>query len=188
LDQRKSEIGLYAVTIEIIGEDLENLINEAGGFRYQRTPPTEKKGRVHTSTVTVSVLEFLEKPKIEWNDKDFKVEWYSGTGKGGQHKNKHQNSARIIHIPTGIISTAQTRSRENSLKEAKESILKKLNDSAISSHNAEQSKIKKDQVGSGMRGDKVRTFMEQHGIVKDHRTNKSVSFDKIMAGNFDLLW
>lgn len=157
-------------------------------MRWQRVPPTERKGRVHTSTVTVAIIDPAEKPKIEWNDRDFKIEWYSGTGCGGQHKNKHQNSARITHVPTGTISTAQTRSRQNSLELARESILKKLNENAVSEHSSAQAQIKKEQVGSGMRGDKVRTFMEQHGTVKDHRTEKSASFSKIMSGNFDLLW
>lgn len=188
MEKREADIGYFSIKFEVKGDDLSMLSNEAGGFRYQRVPPTERKGRVHTSTITVSVLDPAEKPTIEWNDKDFKVEWIYGTGNGGQHKNKHANSARITHIPSGITSVAQTRSRENSLKEAKENILKKLNENVATEFYNEQAQIKKNQVGSGMRGDKVRTFMEQHGIVKDHRTNKSVAFDKIMAGNFDLLW
>jgi len=151
-------------------------------------PPTERKGRVHTSTVTVAVIDPQEKKEVVWNDKDFKVEWYSGTGAGGQHRNKHQNSCRITHIATGSVATAQCRSRENSLNEAKSAILERLNSVASTEQHKQQSKEKKEQVGSGMRGDKIRTYMDQHGIVKDHQTDKSASFNKIMSGNFELLW
>ena len=176
------------MTIEVEGKDLHKLSNEAGGHRIQRVPPTERKGRVHTSTVTVAVIDPQKKKEIVWSDKDFKVEWYSGTGAGGQHRNKHQNSCRITHIDSGAVATAQCRSRENSLNEAKTAILARLNNIAVSEQQKQQSQEKKEQVGSGMRGDKIRTYMDQHGIVKDHRTEKSASFNKIMSGNFDLLW
>ena len=97
------------------------LDNEPGGHRIQRVPPTERKGRVHTSTVTVAVLDpSIAQTAIQ--DRDLRVEWYSGTGAGGQYRNKHQNSCRITHIPTGIQATAQCRSRENSYTEARAAI------------------------------------------------------------------
>jgi peptide chain release factor 1 len=98
------------------------------------------------------------------------------------------NSCRITHTESGAVATAQCRSRENSLNEAKAAILARLNNIVSAEQHQQQSKEKKDQVGSGMRGDKMRTYMAQHGTVKDHRTEKSASFDKIMSGNFDLLW
>lgn len=122
------------------------------------------------------------------NESDFKFEWYSGTGKGGQNRNKVQACSRITHIPSGIVCTAQTRSRESSKLQAMSSMIAKLDELEFAIKQKESGNSKKEQVGSGMRGDKVRTFMEQHGTVKDHRTNKSASFDKIMSGNFDLLW
>lgn len=151
-------------------------------------PPTERKGRVHTSTVTVAVIDPQEKKEIIWNDKDFEVEWYSGTGCGGQKRNKTQNCCRITHIESGIISTAQCRSRINSFEESKSSMLEKLSKIEDNAAQKKLSQEKKLQVGSGMRGDKIRTYMDQHGIVKDHRTEKSASFNKILSGNFDLLW
>lgn len=126
--------------------------------------------------------------EIQFNEKDFKIEWYSGTGAGGQHRNKHQNSCRITHIKTGQIATAQCRSRENSFNEAKHTILKKLNEQHISSHNNEQSILRKNQIGSGMRGDKVRTYRFQDNTAKDHQTGNQVPLDRLLAGNFHLLW
>jgi peptide chain release factor 1 len=164
------------------------LDNEKGGQRIQRTPPTERKGRVHTSTVTVAVIDPTEIKAIEFNQKDFKIEWYSGTGSGGQHRNKHQNSCRLTHIKTGIVSTAQCRSRENSLNEATQALLLKLNSTHFSKEQQLVSQDRKNQVGSGMRGDKVRTYRFQDNTVTDHITGKTAQVSKVLSGNFDLLW
>jgi len=153
----------------------------------QRIPPTERKGRVHTSTVTVAIIDPTEKVE-EYPDSDFKIEWYSGTGAGGQFRNKHQNSCRITHIPTGKVATAQHRSRQNSLDSAKCNLVSLLQEQNKQKRNFEVSSIRKEQVGSGMRGDKIRTYRMQDDIVKDHITGKSASVEKVLKGNFDLLW
>lgn len=123
-----------------------------------------------------------------FNESDFKVEWYSGTGAGGQYRNKHQNSCRITHLSTGVVSTSQCRSRENSFAEAQASILEKLNQRNAHSHAEKAKAVKSAQGGSGERGDKIRTYMFQHGIVTHHSTGGSLSVDKVMAGKFDLFW
>lgn len=125
---------------------------------------------------------------IAFNDRDFKVEWYSGTGAGGQHRNKHQNSCRLTHIPTGTVVTAQCRSRENSLNEAKTELLNRLNGGQQKSELMERSAIRKEQVGTGERGDKVRTYRFQDNTVKDHRTGRTSRCDVVINGNFDVLW
>ncbi len=160
---------------------------EAGGHRIMRVPPTERKGRVHTSTVTVAVLTEAQQKIIEFNDREFRIEWYSGTGAGGQHRNKHQNSCRIIHT-SGIVATAQCRSRENSLNEAKVAILARLNGTAQAEHAHARSIDRKEQTGSGERGDKIRTYRFQDNQVKDHRNNATVPIDQVLNGKFDLLW
>ena len=167
---------------------MSELNNEPGGHRIQRIPPTERKGRVHSSTVTVAVMDPKEKKCLEFNDKDFKIEWYSGTGAGGQHRNKHQNSCRLTYIPSGTVVTSQCRSRENSLNEAKTELLNRLNGGQQKSELAERSAIRKDQVGTGERGDKVRTYRFQDNTAKDHKTGRTAPVDRVMAGNFHLLW
>jgi len=175
------------IFIEVEGENLASLNNEAGGHRIQRIPPTERKGRAHTSTVTVAVIDPTIK-QVEFKDSDFKIEWYSGTGAGGQHRNKHQNSCRITYLPTGQMSTAQCRSRQNSLEQARESLLQELRGKEFKEFKATLAQDRKEQVGSGMRGDKIRTYRFQDDVVKDHRTEKSANLKQVMRGNFDLLW
>lgn len=163
------------------------MYNESGGHRIQRVPPTERKGRVHTSTVTVAIIDpSVAKTTVTLTD--LKIEWYSGTGAGGQHRNKHQNSCRITHIPSGIIATAQCRSRENSYNEAMATIINKVDNIVKSEYNNNVASNRREQVGSGMRGDKIRTYRFQDDRVQDHITNKVTSTKKVLQGNFDLLW
>lgn len=167
---------------------MSELNNESGGHRIQRIPPTERRGRVHSSTVTVAVTDPSRPQRTTFNERDFRIEWYSGTGAGGQHRNKHQNSCRILHIPSGTIATAQCRSRENSLNEAKEAILAKVNKHEDGVVYQAQAADRREQVGTGERGDKIRTYRFQDNSVKDHQSGKSTTCDKVMAGNFQLLW
>ena len=162
--------------------------NEPGGHRIQRVPPTERKGRVHTSTVTVAIISNAEIKTATIPESDLKVEWYSGTGAGGQYRNKHQNSCRITHIPTGTVVKSECRSRTNSYNEAVGEIQRRVAEESKKQYNNNIAIDRKQQVGSGMRGDKMRTYRFQDDIVKDHATNKTASVKKVLAGNFNLLW
>lgn len=171
------------------GTDLSGLENECGGHRIQRVPPTERKGRVHTSTVTVAVINTdagIGPATIPQSD--LRIEWYSGTGAGGQHRNKHQNSCRITHIPTGVVATAQTRSRQNSYDLAMREIQQQVDESLKRQYNNHIASTRKNQVGTGMRGDKIRTYRFQDDRVQDHITGKTASTKRVLSGNFDLLW
>jgi peptide chain release factor 1 len=121
-------------------------------------------------------------------DHDLQIEWYSGTGAGGQHRNKHQNSCRITHTPTGITAKAECRSRTNSLAEATVAIQQRVDQLLQSKYNNDLATDRKSQVGSGMRGDKIRTYRFQDDRVQDHVTGKTATTKKVLAGNFDLLW
>jgi peptide chain release factor 1 len=165
------------------------LDNEAGGHRIQRVPPTERKGRVHTSTVTVAVIDRdAEIGSATINPRDLKIEWYSGTGAGGQHRNKTQNSCRITHIPTGTIAKSECRSRTNSLNEAMAEIQRRVDEMAQRQYNKDIATDRRQQVGSGMRGDKIRTYRFQDDVVQDHITGQKSSVKRVLNGNFDLLW
>lgn len=175
-------------SIEVTGPDLSGLSNEPGGHRIQRVPPTERRGRVHTSTVTVAVLDPLERKDVVFNDRDFRVEWFSGTGNGGQNKNKVQASCRLIHIESGLTQTAQTRSRENSYKLARERMVEALERRHTETQHAARASARRTQVGSGMRGDKVRTYRFQDDTVTDHLTGRKASATMVMKGHFELVW
>lgn len=183
--------GNKTIVIEFDGKGVENLDNESGGHRIQRIPRSEHNGRVHSSTVTVAVMggaPVVETIYDQRSEKDFKVEWYSGTGCGGQHRNKHQNSARITHLPSGIVRQSQTRKRENSFQEAMKALTAELDRLGGNATGEAENTVRKAHVGSGERSDKRRTFRFQEDKVHDHTTGKSAVLSKVMKGEFKLLW
>ena len=154
----------------------------------QRVPPTEKRGRVHTSTVTSAVLDTTAKEKVSMQPQDMIVEWFSGTGKGGQHRNRHANSCRLRHVPTGLVTTSQTRSRVNSYANALEALETLLEQQHALAINTQGNGIRRQQIGSGQRGDKIRTLRFQDDQVVDHRTGKTLSARDFMTGKMYELW
>lgn len=155
----------------------------------QRVPRTERNGRVHSSTVTVSVLTDTGRGgPTPLRNEDLQIDWYSGSGAGGQHRNKHQNSARLRHLPTGIVVTAQCRKREESLRQAREALLDRLRTLSEGEARGRENRARADQVGTGMRADKRRTYRFRDDRVQDHLTGRSASCSAVMRGRFDLLW
>jgi len=122
------------------------------------------------------------------DDNHFRIEWFSGTGKGGQHRNKKKNSCRMIHIPTGISEARQGRQRKSNLRDAKQALLARLKQSGNQLSHDKISDIRKNQVGSGMRGDKIRTYRFQDNQVVDHQSGSKTTCTKILKGHFNLLW
>lgn len=151
-------------------------------------PPTEKRGRVHTSTVTVAVLAPGRNPMTtEIPEKDLRVEWFSGTGKGGQHRNKHQNCCRLIHVPTGLVQTAVGRERRTNYEEAYRALARRLRQHQAEAVNAAHNAARCRLIGSGERGDKIRTYRAQDDRVTDHRTGRTARYETVMRGGFDAL-
>lgn len=154
-------------------------------------PPTEKRGRVHTSTITVAVINqdiATDKKLSQIHDSDFRVEWFGGTGAGGQHRNKSRNCCRLYHVPTGMIESQQGRKRDSNFRTAKQRILQRLEEMKVQGHLSTVSDIRKNQVGSGDRNDKIRTYRFKDNVVIDHVTNKSAKCSKVFRGHFNLLW
>lgn len=149
-------------------------------------PANERRGRVHSSTVTVAVID-PNQQMVESLAEEFRVEYYSGTGAGGQHRNKHQNSVRLTHIPTGLMRSAQTRSRESSYREAMAALQKDLEAHARGEQAHAANGLRRRQVGSGERSDKRRTYRFQEDRVVDHVSGKSATCERVMAGKFNLL-
>lgn len=177
----------------IIEGQTKGLENEAGGHRFQRVSPTERRGRVHTSTVTVAILPeqactvFLG----VWSqrrDHDFRIDWFSGSGAGGQHRNKHQNCCRYTHLPTGTVVKAEGRERTKNLQAVKDEMKKRLDKMGDLVHSGRLGQIRKDQIGSGQRGDKIRTIRIQADEALDHRTGKRMRACDYLEGKMDRLW
>ncbi|MWO10796.1 PCRF domain-containing protein, partial [Escherichia coli] len=109
--------------------------HEAGTHRIQRIPATESRGRIHSSTVTVSVLDGRRTAFAGLRDEDLSIRWFSGTGAGGQHRNRKMCSVEIRHIPTGMSRSAQTRSRESSMTQAKGALEKDVREHFVTQSN-----------------------------------------------------
>lgn len=183
--------GHQTITLEIEGKDLSGLDKEIGGHRIQRVPPTETRGRVHSSTITVSVLGNFDANQkyLMRTESDFSLSYYSGKVKaGGQNHNKTQNCIRITHIPTGIVKAAQSRSRENSYQNAFQALNLELDRLAALSKNNAENITRRGQIGSGERSDKRRTWRFQEGRVIDHELNRQAQIDQLLKGNFQALW
>lgn len=176
------------------GKCLEGLHNEAGGHRFQRVPPTEGKGRVHTSTITVAVID--DKASIEGldaymkrSDSDFKFEPFKSSGAGGQHRNKTESGIKCIHIQTGLKQERTSKNQHQNRRDSKRAVIELLDECINNGRSVEIAKVRKCQVGSGMRGDKIRTYRSQDDTVHDHRSGKKMKFKKLMkSGDFSKLW
>lgn len=147
---------------------------EAGVHRVQRTPATEKRGRIHTSTATVYVLPELDDVDLHINPEDVVFEAFRAGGHGGQNVNKVSTAVRLRHVPTGIVATSQKERFQAQNRELAMEILRsKLWEMEIEKQNKEISSLKSTQVGRGMRAEKIRTYNFPQDRLTDHRIGKS---------------
>ena len=147
---------------------------EAGVHRVQRIPETEKRGRVHTSTATVSVLPELEDVDLHINPDDIEFDAFRSGGHGGQNVNKVSTAVRIKHKPSGIVVTSQSERSQSQNREIAMNLLRaKLWEQELERKHTEVSSLKATQVGRGMRAEKIRTYNFPQDRVTDHRINKS---------------
>ncbi len=160
---------------------------EAGGHRWQREPPTERRGRVHTSTVTVAVLEAPQASRacVRVDPKDLHEQFTKGSGAGGQHRNTTDSAVVLTHKPTGTrVRIESERSQAHNRRIALEVLQARLAEAAETQATAQQNQQRRRQVGSGMRGDKIRTVRVRDNTVRDHRTGKKMSYTKYRKGRF----
>lgn len=188
LDKPNSEVHLELQIPSADKQLIKNFKQECGGHRFQRVPPTERKGRVHTSTVTVAFIEQNEHKELSLDSSQYEIQWYSGQGAGGQHRNKHQNSCRLIHRESGITVTAQCRSRQDSFNQAKAQLIKVLSQNQSFANVQEQASLRRNMVGSGMRADKIRTYRLQDDLLIDHVRDKKAKASPFLKGNISLIW
>lgn len=161
--------------VKIIGKSAFGILKyEAGVHRVQRIPSTEKRGRIHTSTATVSILPELEDIDLHINPEDIEFEAFRSGGHGGQNVNKVSTAVRLKHKPSGIVITAQTERSQIQNREIAMKLLRaKLWEIELEKRQTQISSLKATQVGRGMRAEKIKTYNFPQDRLTDHRINKS---------------
>ncbi len=188
VDMQPTSMGYGYIAFEINGEDVYAKMKfESGVHRVQRVPATEAKGRVHTSTVTVAVLPQLDEVEIQINPSDLRIDTYRASGAGGQHVNRTESAVRITHVPTGIAVACQEGKSQISNRETAMRMLRtKLWEKAQGEQNESLSSLRKSQVGTGERAEKIRTYNYPQNRVTDHRIGATINnLSSFMMGDLD---
>ncbi|HOV12839.1 MAG TPA: peptide chain release factor 1 [Spirochaetota bacterium] len=189
LDFNETGLGGYKeIIFNITGKNVyENLRYESGGHRVQRIPTTEASGRVHTSAVTVAIMPEVEENDIEIKADDLRIDVLRSGGAGGQHVNKTESAVRITHIPSGIVVKCQDdRSQHKNKASAMKVLRARLFEMKQNEIDNERAGIRKEQVGSGDRSQKVRTYNFPQNRVTDHRVNITLyNLETFMMGDID---
>lgn len=175
-------------TLQISGKNAyDKLKQEAGVHRVQRIPETEKSGRIHTSTATVAVLPQAEKGEIKINPKDLRIDVYRASGPGGQYVNKRDSAVRITHIPTGLMTSSQQERTQLANRETALRILhSKLYAKQLEKELKKEGTARREQIGSGERSEKIRTYNFPQDRITDHRIEKKWhNIENILNGNLE---
>ncbi|HQA97715.1 MAG TPA: peptide chain release factor-like protein, partial [Clostridia bacterium] len=162
---------------------------ESGVHRIQRVPTTEASGRIHTSTATVAVLPVLEDVQVDINPGDLRVDVYRSSGKGGQHVNTTDSAVRITHLPTGLVVACQNERSQIKNHETALKLLKlRLYERSREERDAAYADHRKNQVGTGDRSERIRTYNFPQGRVTDHRIGLTLyQIELILDGDLDPL-
>jgi peptide chain release factor 1 len=178
--------GIKEIVFSISGPGVfSRLKYESGTHRVQRVPETEAQGRIHTSAATVAVLPEAEEVDVKIDTGDLRVDTYRAQGAGGQHVNKTSSAVRITHMPSGIVVSCQTeRSQHQNRDKCMQMLRAKLWDAQVEAQRKTEADLRKKQVGSGDRSEKIRTYNFPQSRVTDHRINLTLHcLEDILSGS-----
>ena len=191
LDSSPSDLGGFKeIIFEVTGTDVyKRLKYESGVHRVQRVPATEAQGRIHTSTITVAVLPEAEEVDLEIKPDDIEINCCRASGKGGQGVNTTDSAVQIIHKPTGLmVRCADQRSQQKNRVRALTVLRSRLFERKVAEENAKYAAQRKDQVGTGERSEKIRTYNFPQNRVTDHRIELTLySLLILVEGHLDPL-
>lgn len=190
LSANETELGGYKeISFSIQGEGAYSRLKyESGVHRVQRVPETESQGRVHTSTVTVAVLPEADDVEFEINEAtDLKIDVFRASGAGGQHINKTESAVRITYLPTGLVVECQDERSQHKNKEKALKVLRsKLYEEQQRAQETEIAAVRRSQVGTGDRSERIRTYNYPEGRVSEHRIGLTIyRLEQFLNGNMD---
>ncbi len=177
--------GYKEIIAEVVGRGAyARLKFESGVHRVQRVPATETQGRIHTSAATVAVMPEAKEVDYEIKDSDLKIDTMRSSGAGGQHVNKTESAIRITHLPTGfVVAVQEERSQHRNRAKAMALLRSRILDAEQQRADSERSQQRREQVGSGDRSQRIRTYNFPQGRMTDHRVNLTLySLERIMEG------
>jgi peptide chain release factor 1 len=187
----EGERGAYKEVVFVVhgGHAYGDLRNESGVHRVQRVPVTESQGRIHTSAATVAVLPEAEEVDLAIRDDELRVDVYRSSGPGGQSVNTTDSAVRITHLPSGLVVTCQDeKSQHKNKAKALQVLRSRLLDMKVAEQEAERSRARKSQVGTGDRSAKIRTYNFPQSRVTDHRIGLTLHrLPEILNGDLDEL-
>ncbi len=186
MEESPGEMGGYKeVVANITGKGVfARMKYESGVHRVQRVPATETQGRIHTSAATVAVLPEVEDIDIDVRPEDIRIDTMRSSGAGGQHVNTTDSAVRITHLPTGIVVTASQKSQHQNRATAMKVLQARLYEEQRHARDTARSETRKEQVGSGDRSERIRTYNFPQGRVTDHRINLTLyKLDRVIAGD-----
>lgn len=178
--------GMKNVTFTVTGQGAYSVLKyESGVHRVQRVPETESGGRIHTSTISVAVMPEAEDIEVEIDEKDIRIDVMRASGNGGQCVNTTDSAVRLTHYPTGIVVYSQTEKSQLQNKNKAFNLLRaKLYDIECQKAHDAEAELRRSQIGTGDRSEKIRTYNFPQGRVTDHRINLTLyKLDKIMDGD-----